>query len=139
MGGDEAEKRENQASLAAPFVMNPIGYLRSPLSKNGSPRQGNLGAVRGVLNVSSGTGNNEEHALEGLEDFSHVWLIFVFHKNRGADLLRNKIRPPKLKEGSKKGLFATRTPHRPNPIGLTLAKIERIEGTLMYISEHDLI
>ena len=117
--------------------MQAIGYMRSPLAKNGSPRQGNLGSVRGVVHISSGTGNNEEHALEGLEAFSHVWLVFVFHKNRGGNVLRNKIRPPKI-EG-KKGLFATRTPHRPNPIGLTLAKIDRIEGTKLCVSDIDLI
>lgn len=124
--------------MIAPFVFNPIGYIRSPLCKNGSPRQGSLaGSVRGVLRVSSGTGNNEEHALEGLEGFSHVWLIFVFHKNRGADILRNKVRPPKI--DGKKGLFATRTPHRPNPIGLTLARLDRVDGCVLHLSQHDLI
>ncbi len=69
--------------------------MESPLRKNGSPRQGALaGPVRGRLRVSSGTGNNEHMALEGLEGFSHVWLIFVFHRNRGG--VRNKVQPPKV-------------------------------------------
>ncbi len=67
-----------------------------------------------------------------------MWLIFVFHQNRGAHLLRNKVRPPKV--GDKKGLFATRTPHRPNPIGLTLCKLDGIvDGTTLLLSQHDLI
>ena len=131
-------KEDDESSLLGDsFAMRPIGFMRSPLAKNGSPRQGNLGQVRGVMTVSSGTGNNEEHALEGLDGFSHVWLVFVFHKNRGGELLRNKIRPPKI-EG-KKGIFATRTPHRPNPIGLTLARIDAIRGCQLHVSEHDLI
>ncbi len=106
------------------FTFSPIGFMRSPLQKNGSPRQGNLANVRGVIRVSSHTGNNEEHALQDLAGFSHVWLVFVFHENRGGDVLRNKIRPPKI-EG-KKSIFATRTPHRPNPIGLSLVKLEKV-------------
>lgn len=53
--------------LVAPFSMNPIGYMESPLRKNGSPRQGSLvGHVRGRLTVSSGTGNNEHHVSGSL-------------------------------------------------------------------------
>ena len=78
------------------FSMRPIGVMRSPLQKNGAPRQGNLAQVRGVLRVSSGVGNNEEHALEDLHGFSHVWILWVFHQNRGAEMLRNKVRPPKV-------------------------------------------
>ncbi len=106
------------------FNFKPIGLMRSPLQKNGSPRQGNLAHVRGVIRCTSFAGNNEEHAFADLEGFSHVWLVWVFHENRGGDILRNKIRPPKI-EG-KKSLFATRTPHRPNPIGLSLVRLEKV-------------
>ncbi len=89
--------KRNDDSIVCPphfdqFVFKPIGQMRSPLQKNGSPRQGNLASVRGVLRVSSGTGNNEEHALEDLREFSHVWIVWVFHQNRGGDMLRNKVR-----------------------------------------------
>lgn len=135
---DAPDEEDNEQEMQSPFLFHQIGVLRSPLCKNGSPRQGVLvGNVRGILKVSSGVGNNEEHALEGLEGFSHVWLIFVFHKNRGKEFVRNKVRPPKI-EG-KKGLFATRTPHRPNPIGLTLCKLDRVEGCTLFVSQHDLI
>lgn len=52
--------------------------------------------------------------------------MFVFHKNNNA-FTKAKVRPPRL-NGAKVGLFATRSPYRPNPIGLTLAKLEKVEG-----------
>ncbi len=64
-------------------------------------------------------------------------LLFVFHKNTG-DVLRAKVRPPRL-DGQKVGVFATRSPHRPCPIGLTLAKLERIEGDTLHLTGIDLI
>jgi len=56
----------------------------------------------------------------------------MFHKNRGR-YCGAKVRPPRL-NGAKMGLFATRSPHRPNPVGLTLARIEKIEGLLNVIA-----
>jgi tRNA (Thr-GGU) A37 N-methylase len=53
-------------------------------------------------------------------------ILFVFHKNNGH-YTGAKVRPPRL-DGAKVGLFATRCPYRPNPVGLTLARIDRIEG-----------
>lgn len=78
--------------------------------------------------------------MDGLAEFSHVWLVFVFHMNTAV---RNqeqhpKIRPPRL-GGEKVGIFATRTPHRPNPIGLTVAKIEKIEKDTIFFSAVDLV
>lgn len=138
MDFDHERQVPEEDVMLPPFVFNPIGFMESPLRKNGSPRQGALaGNVRGRLTVSSGTGNNEFMALDGLESFSHVWLVFVFHRNRGAEKLRNKVQPPKVAD--KKGLFATRTPHRPNPIGLTLCRLDGIEGCTLLLSQHDLI
>jgi tRNA-Thr(GGU) m(6)t(6)A37 methyltransferase TsaA len=77
-----------------------------------------------------------EYSLLGLE-FSHVWLIFQFHLNTNKTF-RPKIHPPRLR-GKTIGVFATRSPHRPSPIGLTLAKIERIEGDTLYLSGVDLV
>ena len=53
--------------------------------------------------------------------------MFVFHKNGGGKFTKAKVKPPRL-DGAKVGVFSTRSPHRPNPIGLTLAKLDRIEG-----------
>jgi tRNA (adenine37-N6)-methyltransferase len=91
--------------------------------------------------------------MEDLKQFSHVWLLFLFHENRekpfNENTMKMKIRPPRL-GGDKVSIFATSkfinlfymkkgTPHRPNPIGLSKAKIEKIEGATIYLSGIDLI
>lgn len=58
-------------------------------------------------------------------------LIFVFHKNE-KEFVRSKVCPPRL-SGRKVGLFSTRSPHRPNPIGLSLAKLDRVDGITITI------
>lgn len=73
----------------------------------------------------------------GLEQFSHVWILFVFHKN-GHLSCKAKVQPPRL-NGAKTGVFSTRSPHRPNAIGLTLAKLEKVEGGAIYLSGIDMI
>ncbi|XP_047381026.1 tRNA (adenine(37)-N6)-methyltransferase isoform X2 [Sciurus carolinensis] len=73
----------------------------------------------------------------GLEQFSHVWILFVFHKN-GHLSCKAKVQPPRL-NGAKTGVFSTRSPHRPNAIGLTLAKLESVEGGAVYLSGIDMI
>lgn len=65
-----------------------------------------------------------ELSLQGLEGFSHLWVIFGFHLNQ-AHRFHAKVHPPRL-QGESIGLFATRTPHRPNPIGLSVVKIKAI-------------
>ena len=83
---------------------------------------------------------NPQYALEGLENFSHIWILFHFHENSedGRNFVKTKVAPPRLK-GSKVGLFSTRSPHRPNPIGLTLAKLTRIEGCKVFLQGMDLL
>ncbi|XP_068090427.1 tRNA (adenine(37)-N6)-methyltransferase isoform X2 [Hyperolius riggenbachi] len=72
-----------------------------------------------------------------LQFFSHVWILFVFHKN-GRLSCKAKVQPPRL-NGAKTGVFSTRSPHRPNAIGLTLAKLDKIEGGTLYLSGIDMI
>lgn len=77
--------------------------------------------------------------LDGLEDYGYIWLVFIFHIGlNDYNNKKTKIAPPKL-EGKKKGVFATRSPHRYNPIGLSLAKLDKIEDRTIYISGADLI
>ena len=119
-------------------LFTPIGYLESVfLTKNGTPRQGfACAAARARLTVSLGA--NSEHYLDGLKDYSHVWLLFLFHDNGGGIGLRAKIQPP-MRDGDKTGLFATRSPHRPNPIGLSLCRLDAIDGATLMLSAVDLI
>jgi tRNA-Thr(GGU) m(6)t(6)A37 methyltransferase TsaA len=78
-----------------------------------------------------------EESLVGLEDFSHVWILWQFHLNTNNHYFA-KVSPPRL-EGQKKGVFATRSPHRPNPIGLSVAKIEKMEARRIWLSGLDLV
>jgi tRNA-Thr(GGU) m(6)t(6)A37 methyltransferase TsaA len=77
-------------------------------------------------------------SLQGLEGFSHVWILFWFHKNNENSRFHAKVFPPRM-EGEKVGVFSTRSPHRPNPIGLSLVKLDRVEKNGIWISGIDLI
>ena len=70
------------------------------------------------------------HALDGLNEYSHVWLLWVFHQNtvsgKARTSVKAKVRPPKAR-GKRVGLFSTRTPHRPNAVGLSLVRLEGVD------------
>lgn len=77
-----------------------------------------------------------EISLQGLEGYSHLWVIFGFHLNN-VSRFHAKVHPPRL-QGESMGLFATRTPHRPNPLGLSLVAIKRITSSGIEIMGADL-
>jgi len=114
-----------------------IGVIRSCYpDKFGTPRQS------GLVRESTAILHLESHvqpldALTGLEDFSHLWVLFHFHKNQSARY-HAKVHPPRL-NGKTTGVFSTRSPHRPNPIGLSLVEILKIEGPQIHIRGIDLI
>uniref|UniRef100_A0A8C6W4D6 tRNA (adenine(37)-N6)-methyltransferase n=1 Tax=Nannospalax galili TaxID=1026970 RepID=A0A8C6W4D6_NANGA len=121
------------------LLTEPIGYLESCFSaKNGTPRQPSICShSRACLRIRKSIFNNPEHSLMGLEQFSHIWILFVFHKN-GHLSYKAKVKPPRL-NGAKTGVFSTRSPHRPNAIGLTLATLEKVEGGAVYLTGIDMI
>jgi tRNA-Thr(GGU) m(6)t(6)A37 methyltransferase TsaA len=112
-----------------------MGFIESCFPEKFSvPRQGNLlELTRAKIKFPK---NFDMSSFEGIEDFDYIWIVYVFHLN--TNFGKSKISPPKF-EGKKLGVFATRSPHRLNPIGLTLAKFERIEKNEMYISSVDMI
>ena len=119
------------------FEFQPIGYLRSCYpDKFGTPRQSGLvSATRSELEILPQW--QPEQALQGLEGYSHAWLIFVFHLNNTARF-HAKVHPPRLK-GDSIGVFATRSPHRPNPMGLSLVEILKIENNTLTLGGVDLV
>lgn len=121
------------------LTLTPIGHIKSMFhQKNGTPRQsGLIKSARASLTINKAVFNNPEHSLEDLSSFSHVWLIWVFHANGGV-AVKAKVAPPRLK-GKRVGVFSSRSPHRPCPLGLTLAKVERVEGATVHLSGIDLI
>ncbi|XP_063770736.1 tRNA (adenine(37)-N6)-methyltransferase [Pseudophryne corroboree] len=121
------------------ILTQPIGYIESCFTaKNGTPRQPSICSLsRGCLRISKTVFNNPEHSVMDLQHFSHIWILFIFHKN-GHLSCKAKVQPPRL-NGAKTGVFSTRSPHRPNAIGLTLAKLEKVEGGTLYLSGIDMI
>ncbi|XP_029041824.2 uncharacterized protein LOC114875573 [Osmia bicornis bicornis] len=119
--------------------LKPIGVISTWFpSKRGTPRQtGICGKVPGKLLLYNSVFTNPDHALEGLQDFSHMWVLFYFHRNDSTHV-RAKVAPPRL-NGTKTGVFSTRSPHRPCPIGLSLVKITRIENHTIYFEGVDMV
>lgn len=107
--------------------IKPIAYFRSPVNgKFGLPRQSGLAeCLQGEIVLEEEF--RQEEALRGLEGFDYLWLIWGFHLNRD-DAAHGKltVRPPRLGGNQRIGVFASRSPYRPNPLGLSSVKITRI-------------
>lgn len=123
--------------------IRPIAVIRTEFSeKFGIPRQSGLASgLRGRIVF------NEEYrnprCLRGLEEFSHLWLIWEFSANRSGEW-HAEVRPPRLGGNSYMGVFATRSPFRPNPLGLSCVEIDHIEsdtpeGPVIYVRGADLM
>lgn len=108
------------------YVLTGIGKIKSVFrEKFGTPRQGSMVPDgRGSLVIDK-RAVDPRQSLESLSEFSHVWLIFIFHHS-ASDSASAKVRPPNF-GGNKVGVFATRSPHRPSPVGLSLARITRVD------------
>ncbi|XP_043276871.1 tRNA (adenine(37)-N6)-methyltransferase isoform X2 [Venturia canescens] len=119
--------------------LKPIGLINTGFpSKRGTPRQpGICKTAPGKVTLFNSTFTNPEHALSGLQDFSHMWILFHFHRNDSTHV-RAKVAPPRL-NGVRTGVFSTRSPHRPCPIGLSLVKIVRIENNVIYFEGVDMV
>jgi tRNA-Thr(GGU) m(6)t(6)A37 methyltransferase TsaA len=125
-------------SSSPSYSFDPIGVVRSPFAERvDAPRQATV-APGAVGRIELYPGRGYEDALEDLAAWDYVWVIFVFHKNveegRGW---HPKVQPPR--SDTKRGLFSTRSPHRPNPIGLSAVKIERVEGLVVHVRELDVL
>ncbi|XP_015919693.1 tRNA (adenine(37)-N6)-methyltransferase isoform X2 [Parasteatoda tepidariorum] len=134
---DKPKKILNDEKPVYPLL--PIGYISSCFKfKNGIPRQPTLcPSARGTLKIEKSVFTNPEHSLIGLEEFSHVWILFIFHENENVGV-KAKVHPPRL-NGTSVGVFSTRSPHRPSPVGLSLTKLDKIEGDTLYLSGIDLL
>jgi tRNA-Thr(GGU) m(6)t(6)A37 methyltransferase TsaA len=83
---------------------------------------------------------NDPLAIEGLENVSHLWISFIFHQAMPKeDEVRLRVRPPRLGGNKKIGVFASRATHRPNPLGLSVVKLDGIKDGRLQISGIDLL
>lgn len=106
--------------------IEPIGYIQSPyLEKFAVPRQPGL-VTTATTRLQLVAPFNAREIVDGLDQFSHYWLIFGFHQNEGW---KNKVRPPRLGGNEKVGVFASRSTFRPNGLGLSVLQLEKIEHT----------
>jgi tRNA-Thr(GGU) m(6)t(6)A37 methyltransferase TsaA len=128
------------------YRFDPIGVLHTCFKeKFGIPRQpGLVTGAQGTIKL--GADPLLRTALRELEGFSHLWVIFVFHdQGLGAERTwKPSIRPPRLGGARKVGVLASRSPHRPNPIGLSAVKLERIDldapgGVEIHVSGVDVL
>ena len=117
-----------------PLVLKPIGFAHTPFSERASaPRQPYAAeGARGTIELLPNC--DFEHALSDLDAWDHIWVIFWFHLNAGW---RPKVLPPRSQK--RRGVFATRSPHRPNPIGLSVVELEAIDGLTLKIRNVDLL
>ena len=123
------------------ITLNPVGIVHSCFrEKFAIPRQPALAPdARGEIELLSPY--NHPDALEGLEGISHLWLTFVFHEAMPDHTAppRLKVRPPRLGGNKKTGVFATRSTHRPNPVGLSVVKYDGVRNGRIQISGIDLL
>jgi tRNA-Thr(GGU) m(6)t(6)A37 methyltransferase TsaA len=125
------------------FSLQPIATIHSPYKeKFAVPRQpGLVPSAHALLEILPPY--NDINAFLGLEDFSHLWLMFIFHKNSHPTKWQPMVRPPRLGGNKRVGVFATRSPNRPNPIGLSLVEFHGLlqkEGKLfLQLSNIDLV
>jgi len=121
--------------MPQPLTLDPIGYLRSSLETKVEAARQPRAAAGAEARMELLPGRNFEHALDDLEQWELIWVIFWFHLNPGW---RPKVLPPRSTTG-RKGVFSTRSPHRPNPIGLSVVRLERIEGLMLHIRDCDIV
>jgi len=142
------------------FQFEVLGHLESVFKqKTGCPRQSLIvPKARGKLFLKFGNfTSNTQHFVEGLDGFSHIWLFWVFHQNNNLAeesssdpsvtkfkmMEKAKVRPPRM-NGKKIGALSCRSPYRPNPLGMSVVKLDRIErdefnNAILHLSGIDLV
>ena len=124
--------KDHSPDALAEWTFRPIGVVHSPWRYvHDAPRQGGAGGdAEAVIELRRGMQN----CLADLAGFERVWVVFVFSYARGW---RQQVVPPR--DTVKRGVLATRSPHRPNPIGITAARLVRVRGTRITVAAHDLL
>jgi len=132
---DYTSQFDHSETAGMRIEMQAIGVVRSPFQERfAAPRQPELGeAVAASIELNAGM--NFEQALADLDGFSHLWVLYWMHLNQGWNPTVMPPRGPKVR----RGLFSTRAPHRPNSIGLSAVRLDRIEGRMLHIETHDML
>ena len=122
--------------------IKPIAYIKTGFTKKfGLPRNSGRVNISGTIVFEPEFRNPE--SLKGLEEYNYIWLIFDFNKSH-KNVFSPTVRPPRLGGNIRKGVFATRSPFRPNSLGLSCVKLLSVEktadkGTVLNVTEVDLL
>ena len=136
------ERQNHQISEQNGKFLRIIGYIHTPfIDRRGTPRQPILvPEARGVIKFNKTYINKD--MFQEIKDFSHIWIIFLFHDNTSLNdnkkTVPAKIAPPRLM-GKKVGCLSTRSPHRPNAIGLSVCEVESVGNNEIYIKGIDMV
>ena len=120
---------------AGTLCLEPIGHVRSALASKAEAARQPRAASGAPGRIELLPGRHLEHALDDLAGWEYLWVIFWFHLNEGW---RPKVLPPRSRSG-RKGVLSTRSPHRPNPLGLSVVRLERIEGLTLHVRDVDML
>lgn len=125
---------DNVSKAPATLVLTPIGVIRTPFQERvRAPRQSVVARdVQGTLVLDPK--RHFEDALSDVNRWEYLWVLYWFHENQGW---RPKVLPPR--SHTRRGVFATRSPHRPNPIGLSVVRLERVEGLSVHVRGVDML
>ncbi|KAF4706305.1 DEAD (Asp-Glu-Ala-Asp) box polypeptide 52 [Perkinsus olseni] len=131
--GKDTSSSDGEHERLLDYTMYTLGTCRSCFPRrNGTPRQSGIADIaKGVIEIRPAA--NPSSCLQGLQGYSHVWVIYVFHLNTNLakrspnfNGLKGLVSPPRNTTGKKVGSLACRSPHRPNPIGLTLCRLHDV-------------
>ena len=123
-------------ALPIQINMQPIGVVHSPYKERfATPRQPGDNRCIEQAQIELYAGSNFDQALQDLNSFSHIWVIYWMHLNQGWN---PTVKPPRGSD-VRRGVFATRAPHRPNPIGLSLVKLISIKKRNITIEGLDML
>lgn len=118
----------------APLSFEPIGYVHcAKIYPQDASKQSIVDKSSDEAEIRLKKGF--EQALDDIEGFSHLWIVYLFHRNHDW---KSKVMPPRFSE-IKRGVFSTRSPYRPNPIGLSCVELSRREGLSLWIRQFDLL
>jgi len=125
----------NYADSDLHIDMQVIGVVHSNYRERfATPRQPVLGEAQ-PAEIELNSGSNFHQALQDMDGFSHIWVLYWMHLNKGWNPVVMPPRGPKIK----RGLFATRAPHRPNSIGLSAVRLKKVKGRILHIEGHDML
>ena len=125
----------NFSTNSARLTLDPIGLVHSPLKSKAEAARQPAAATDATARIELYPDRHFEHALEDLEGWERIWVLFWFHLNASW---RPKVLPPRSASG-RKGVFATRSPRRPNHIGISTVELIGREGNFLRVSGIDVL